>query len=206
MDQTKIQEIAKNQKWGFLRETKEKAIKDGLDKDTGLFRTGLEEYLAVIFPDVNDWVHDETIPNCKRKIRPDYRSESLNMVIEFDGPQHYQNPEIIIKDKKKDEIYKELGYKKIVRIPFFIQLSKDSVKTLFGVDVDEDLFNEMIPSFNHVGNNPATFCPLGIERCAKEFLKFPNQYKTNRDYLKTFNDEKLTSVNLLDKLYKKYKN
>ena len=33
-------------KWGFLRETAEKAKEDGLDKDIGLHRTGLEEYLG----------------------------------------------------------------------------------------------------------------------------------------------------------------
>lgn len=30
--------------WGFLRETKENAVKAGVDKDTGLIRTGLDEY------------------------------------------------------------------------------------------------------------------------------------------------------------------
>jgi hypothetical protein len=37
-------------KWGFLRETSELAKKAGKDKDTGLHRTGLEDYLKVIFP------------------------------------------------------------------------------------------------------------------------------------------------------------
>lgn len=31
--------------WGFLRETKEKAAEAGIDKDTGVCRTGLDEYL-----------------------------------------------------------------------------------------------------------------------------------------------------------------
>ena len=35
--------------WGFLRETTEEAIKAGNDKDTGLNRTGLNEYLK-FFP------------------------------------------------------------------------------------------------------------------------------------------------------------
>ena len=33
--------------WGFLRETTELAQKAGFDKDTGLIRTGLNEYLDV---------------------------------------------------------------------------------------------------------------------------------------------------------------
>ena len=40
--------------WGFLRETSELAKKAGIDKDTGLVRTGLNEYLDVIFPDTHD--------------------------------------------------------------------------------------------------------------------------------------------------------
>ena len=33
-----------NKVWGFLRETTELAQKAGIDKDTGLIRTGLNEY------------------------------------------------------------------------------------------------------------------------------------------------------------------
>lgn len=36
-------------KWGFLRETTALAKKAGIDKATGLHRTGLEEYLKVFF-------------------------------------------------------------------------------------------------------------------------------------------------------------
>ena len=45
-------------KWGFLRETKVAAHKAGIDRATGLHRTGLDEYLKVIFPEVKDWIHD----------------------------------------------------------------------------------------------------------------------------------------------------
>ena len=52
----------KKEKWGFLRETEESAKKAGVDPDTGLHRTGLEKYLKVIYPMVNDWIHDQSIP------------------------------------------------------------------------------------------------------------------------------------------------
>jgi hypothetical protein len=64
-------------KWGFLRETVAMAEKAGVDKDTGLHRTGLKEYLKVIFPEVNDWMHDKALGNINGdvyKSRPDYRS------------------------------------------------------------------------------------------------------------------------------------
>ena len=40
--------------FGFLRESREDALRAGVDEDTGLGRTGLEDYLQVIFPDVSD--------------------------------------------------------------------------------------------------------------------------------------------------------
>lgn len=45
------------EKWGYLREHSQNA--SGTDSLTGLHRTGLDEYLAVIYPKVNDWIHDK---------------------------------------------------------------------------------------------------------------------------------------------------
>ena len=70
----------KKQKWGFLRETKGMAEKAGIDKDTGLHRTGMEDYLKVIFPEIptTEWIHNKTIKGSGRRSRPDYRCESLS--------------------------------------------------------------------------------------------------------------------------------
>lgn len=46
MDKSKI--------WGFLRETEELAQKAGIDKESKLPRTGLNEYLKAIFPEIDD--------------------------------------------------------------------------------------------------------------------------------------------------------
>ena len=106
-----------NKKWGYLRETKEDAIKAGIDKKYNIGRTGLEEYLEVIFPEVKDWIHDKTtgiyLDGKKFNGRPDYRSEKLKMIIEFDGLPHYKNPDVIINDEIKNTIYEEAGYKVI---------------------------------------------------------------------------------------------
>ena len=127
------------QKWGFLRETNASAKKAGIDKNTGLHRTGLEDYLKVIFPTVDDWIHYKAIGKINDKIyrsRPDYRSEKLKLIIEFDGLQHYTKPDIIEKDLQTTAVYKSFGYK-VVRIPYFIQLTQKVVKSLFEVDVKE---------------------------------------------------------------------
>lgn len=192
------------EKWGFLRETKEAAIKAGPDADTGLHRTGLEEYLAVIFPEVTDWVHDKTIPNLpdgiKCRKRPDYRSETLKLIIEFDGVQHFESPKKIREDIETTKLYESFGYK-VVRIPFFIQLTNTAVLEKFGVIVEEKLFNPEIPSMGICGANPATICYAGIQRMAEYFICYPDQYLTNINFLKSFKDDYLTGASLLEAEY-----
>ena len=196
-------------KWGFVRETKEKAAKAGIDKDTGLHRTGLEEYLAVIFPG-SEWIHDERFVDkkgVKYRIRPDYRCEKLLLVVEFDGLQHYQKPNVILKDKEKEENYRNGGYE-VKRIPYFIQLTNEIVEKLFGVKVEEPLFDETIPSMGVKGENtPAFCCPMGITRMAEELRLYPQQMKVNLEALRKEDNEVLTGYTLLkkeiDKLNKK---
>ena len=73
----------------------------------------------------------------KSNIEPDYFYENLGLIFEFDGPDHYNNSHKIMKDERK---YKNLKYIKkngkdvvfkIIRIPYYIQLSKDVAKFLF---------------------------------------------------------------------------
>ena len=190
--------------WGFLRETEELAVNAGIDKDTKLKRTGLDEYLKVIFPNINDWIHDKSIGEIngeKYKIRPDYRSEKLKMIIEFDGLQHYTKPDIIEKDIKNTKLYESAGYK-VVRIPYFIQLSRKAVKTLFNIDVGTELFDDSISSLGMYGKNtPAYLCPAGVERMAREFRKFPEQYEANIEFMKNQNNEYLTGTKYLEREY-----
>ena len=191
-------------KWGFLRETTAMAKKAGIDQATGLHRTGLEDYLQVIFPKTDDWIHDKALGevngNRYRK-RPDYRSETLKIIVEFDGLQHYTNPDIIEKDIENTKLYESFGYK-VVRIPYFIQLTNKAVKTLFDVEISEDLFNGTISSLSTNGrNSPAYLCPAGVKRMAEEFRIFPEQYKTNVDFLKQQNDTFKSGVEFLQNEY-----
>lgn len=54
------------------------------------------------------------------------------MIIEFDGLQHYTNPLQIEKDIKNTRNYQTRGYT-VIRIPYFIQLTNSSVKSLFNL-------------------------------------------------------------------------
>lgn len=189
------------EKWGFLRETTEAAIKAGIDRGTGLHRTGLNEYLKVIFPDVDDWVHDKalgvTVNNKVCRKRPDYRSEKLKIIVEFDGIQHYTMPDRIQKDIINTQFYESLGYK-VVRIPYFIQLTNKAVKYFFNVDVKEPLFNENIHSMDkNDRNTPAFLCGAGVLRMIEEFKHHPEQYRVNKEFLMSQNDQFLTGVDLI---------
>lgn len=192
--------------WGFLRENKEAAKKAGRDTDTGLIRTGLDEYLEVIFPEVTDWLQDKSFGEhngIKYRIRPDYRSETLKLIVEFDGLPHYTKPDVIEKDKKNQAIYEQYGYK-VIRIPYFIQLSKAAVKQIFDVDVEDELFDESIPSLGINGqHSPAFLCPAGIRRMAEEFMNFPKQYEVNLEALKAANNPVLSGVEYLEEEVKR---
>lgn len=189
------------EKWGFLRETTEAAIKAGIDRGTGLHRTGLNEYLKVIFPDIDDWVHDKalglTVNNKVCRKRPDYRSEKLKLIVEFDGIQHYTMPDRIKNDVLSTKFYESLGYK-VVRIPYFIQLTNKAVKYFFNVDVKEPLFNENIHSMDkNDRNTPAFLCGAGVLRMIEEFKHHPEQYQINKEFLISQNDQFLTGVDLI---------
>lgn len=183
-------------KWGYLREHSSKAT--GYDKLTKFHRTGFDEYAKVIFPDVTDWIYDKVIQNSGRKFRPDWRSETLNLIVEFDGLPHYQKPTQILYDIERTKFYESLGYK-VVRIPFFIQLSNSVVKELFGVDVKEPLFDETKYFSMDVEEccTPAFMCPAGIIRMANELKRFPVQCKVNLDYLESINNDFLSGLSLL---------
>lgn len=187
--------------YGFLRETREAAHKDGIDKPTGLHRTGLDEYLEVIFPEVNDWIHDKTTGllkdnGKKATYRPDYRSESLKTIVEFDGLPHFQNAEMVRTDIKRRSFYEGHGYK-VVRIPYFIQLTNDVVERLFEIKVGEALFDGRIPSLTVGRHCPASLCALGVRRMAWEFAQFPDQYVVNMRAMKEVDDPLLTGHDLL---------
>lgn len=166
--------------YGYLRETQESAIKAGLNSD-GICRTGLDAYLKLIFPDITDWIHDKITGNTKLgKLRPDYRSESLKLIVEFDGIQHYQNSTQIIKDKINSEKYIAEGYK-VVRIPWFIQLTKNTIKELFGVNINDatvKLLDENITSFSKEANIE-NMSVEGIRRCVNDFIGFKDQFYSN---------------------------
>lgn len=187
-----------SKKFGYIRETREMAIK-AKESNPNEEYTAFEEYLKVLYPDTV-WIHDEHFGKRDGKtyrIRPDFRCEELKIIIEFDGLQHYTNPENIRKDRNNQKIYESFGYR-VIRIPYFIQLTKSVVKEMFGIDMPFELFDSTLPSMAvRWKNTPAYCCPAGIERMAHEFRRYPQQYEVNLCSLENDADEELSGAKLL---------
>jgi len=107
-------------------------------KDSDPFR----DILKVFFPEFKNKIKINVTLNqigfdVKNKIEADYFIEELGLIFEFDGPPHYNNPFKIVADERKKKLIENLtknGKKadvKIVRIPYYFQLTKDVAKFLF---------------------------------------------------------------------------
>ncbi|CAM6055307.1 unnamed protein product [Sphagnum tenellum] len=105
------------------------------------------------------------VPNIAQRFRPDYRSERFKLIFEIDGDQHYRSAKYVIDDKKRDVILTESGYR-VVRIPYFVQMTEPVIALLFGGLVsDHSTFKDFPHGF--ISSSvvfPADFCELGVNR------------------------------------------
>lgn len=131
-----------------------------------------EENLGVflnIYFQQGKWIHDKSFIG---RLRPDYRNEFYKMIVEFDGYAHYTTSKRILVDKKKDELYSKEGYR-VIRIPYFIQLSKYTIKKLFNININ---YEQQYPH-GFIDNKcilPADFCYLGIRKFLNDLNNFSN--------------------------------
>lgn len=136
-----------------------------------------QQKLKILLKDIfkKDFIDSEVnVP--KTRMRWDFLIKNHNYltVIEFDGDQHYRDSLIIMRDKLKDEIAKNLNYKTI-RIPYFIQLDNQMFNYYFNKDID--LHRNFNHGFIKTKIFPASFCKLGIERYNSEIEKLPDNVK-----------------------------
>lgn len=112
----------------------------------------------------------------------------ITWVVEFDGDLHYRDPNVIHRDKVKDDISRKLG-KVVIRIPYFVQLDTETFLAFFfprGLQCD-DIF-EIETDFPHGYHTtkflPSSYCPIGYGRLLFEFERFPESVrKAIRDSL-----------------------
>ena len=135
-----------------------------------LTEKSLGEALSFIFPN-QIFIHNKKVPNSGINNRPDYRCEGLKLIVEFDGYMHYTDSRTQTRDINKISIYELMGYK-VVNIPYFVQLSKETIKYYFDLDVD------WIQTYPHgfIDSNcklPADFNSRGIRNFRNQILNLP---------------------------------
>lgn len=91
----------------------------------------LGQWLELLFPDIN-WIHNKWFNG----YRPDYVSHELHLIVEFDGPQHFQGVGQILHDRNRNKEFKKLDPSyETVRIPYFVQMTPALIKKLFKLNV-----------------------------------------------------------------------
>jgi very-short-patch-repair endonuclease len=132
-------------------------------------------------------IFDKAYPG--HKFRPDIYLPTKKIVIEFDGHLHYTLAKTVINDINKENILLKDGVK-LVRIPYFVQLSTEIFKNIFDIDF---IFNQIYPHgfISEKVILPADFCELGIERFLNDLEKF-NFIKN--DIIKSLKDK----INIID--------
>lgn len=101
-----------------------------------------------------------------------YRSnDGVTTVVEFDGDSHYRDSLCVKRDRYKDAIASNLGYK-IVRIPYWVQLTSETLKFYF--DLDASIEQDFKHGFITTKKFPASFCDLGLERFIREMCFLPD--------------------------------
>ena len=140
---------------------------------TYLTEKKLGDIFQVLLPEL-EFVHNKTVPDSGIRQRPDYRFEALKLIVEFDGYQHYQDVEVILRDWKKDKTYQAMGYR-IFRFPYFVQMTSEILERIFGVSM---AYKQVYPHgfIDDKALLPAHFCELGIQRFLSDLNEF-EQYK-----------------------------
>lgn len=133
-----------------------------LNKEDSLNEDKLSGILNLLYPNI-EFIRDKIVLNSGIRNRPDYRSEKLKLIVEYDGPNHYCNSRTILNDEIKDAVFISMGYK-IIRIPYFTEIPDSLIEYQF--DVQNVQLNWKYPSgfINDSVVLPADFCELGIER------------------------------------------
>ena len=138
----------------------------------------LVELIHKLFPNCEPII-DKKVPDSFVNYRPDIRCEKHKIIIEYDGDRHYFDVKMIINDKKKDKVYKKMGYS-IIRIPYFIQISNDVLSFFFKKYLPKITIRKIdISDYDYphgfISNDtllPSSYSEMGIERFKNDLKRF----------------------------------
>ena len=114
------------------------------------------------------------------RLRHDYevKKDGITYVVEFNGDSHYRDANVIFRDWVKYELSTKIG-KKVVQIPYFIQLNTETFKIFF--DADFEIETTYPHGFVATKMLPSSFCPIGYERALKDLEMMPSN--VNKDVM-----------------------
>lgn len=162
----------------------------------------LGRVLRELFPN-NIFIHDRIVPNSGTRRRPDYRCDELMLIVEFDGDKHYKEVAKIKNEQEKDTTYSNMGYR-VIRIPYFIQMSISTIKYFF------ELNTNWVQNYPHgfISPNvilPADFCELGVFKFRNDLNRFnfieEDIIQSLRNKIETLIDRELVVPTSLTALY-----
>jgi very-short-patch-repair endonuclease len=119
------------------------------------------------------FVANEAVPALQRRFRPDYYSERHRLIVEFDGDQHYRSSKVILRDFERDAFFIAKSFR-VIRIPYFVQLSHAVITDLFGdlAHTTHDFLDFRHGFIAPTVVMPADFCELGIVRFEDDLKRF----------------------------------
>lgn len=114
------------------------------------------------------------ISDSRRRWDMVYQSDFGKTAVEFDGDAHYRDSLKIKTDLEKDELARIGGYK-VVRVPYWIQLTSQTLMHYFNLDAD--ITQNFPHGFITTKIFPASFCEMGITRFEREIISLPSEVR-----------------------------
>ena len=125
--------------------------------------------------------------NRRKFYKVDCYSETMKMVWEYEGPDHYENVWKLKRDTERQSYFEAAGYR-FLRWPYYLQLTRDVARHYFGDAYSDKKYLEAIatvygvadqnsvlsPGLHTSKNTPANFVPRGVRRFFQELSSLPD--------------------------------
>lgn len=125
--------------------------------------------------------------NRRKFYKVDCCSETMKMIWEYEGPDHYENVWKLKRDAERQSYFEATGYR-FLRWPYYLQLTRDVARHYFGDAYSDGKYLEAIatvygvadpnsvlsPGLHTSKNTPANFVPRGVRRFFQELNSLPD--------------------------------